>query len=254
MIVPINYSPLLSIEQQAALNYENRPKSYMNNCSGKLSNIQSDLYYHLHDLSKFHQVIINDLNKRNIDFDNEYKSFKEDVNLTESSLTGDDEERGHLEYVASQRQRAFHEEGMVIDRCKSYADEFSVVGMWATAEKYLGQVYKAIESDHTGTPISDITAPYRWNIIKSKFSEKSISLESLDGYADANECRVLNNAIKHSGFVNPQLAQFTFFTPLEGKELNHIDFEVQRYYNGIYSLLGDLIRVGNRALDPSFLF
>jgi len=249
--VPVIFTPILSVEQQAG--DENRPQVYMNNIAGPLSNLQSNLHWYLHDLSRFHQVIINDLNKRNDDFDKRYKLFKEHLHEERPNIS-DEEGLEYLKYKVSQIECGFDDEKIVIDRCKAFSDEFSVIGMWATGEKYLGKVYAAIESYQTGSPINDISVPYRWDDIKSKLADKSILLEQLDGYADANECRVLNNAIKHAGFVTTRLSQFPFFTSLNGEELQKVDYDTQRYYNGISSFLGNLIQLGNRALDPKIPF
>lgn len=79
-------------------------------------------------------------------------------------------------------------------------------------------------------------------------------LNQLLGYTDANECRVLNNTIKHQGTVNKRSSKFPYFSSHVGKELPNIEFEMQRYYNGIWNLLGELIQKGNRLLDPNFRY
>ncbi len=103
-----------------------------------------------------------------------------------------------------------------------------------------------------GHPIQNINVPYRWDQLISLFETKSIILNTLDGYSDADECRVLNNTIKHGDIVSSRLAEFTFFSTLQGENLQKIDYEMQRYYNGISSFIGSLIESGNKLLDPSF--
>lgn len=246
----IKYNPILSIEQQTG---DDKPKSYMNNTSGPLSNLQAELHWHLHDLSRFHQVITDDLNKRNTVFDVQYNAFKAEIEKAKKGIT-DEEELEYLKYQAATRMSGFGNIGLEINRSKSFSDEFSVIGLWATAEKYLKQVYMAIEHHETATPLNSINPPYQWDLLKAKFEEKSIFLADLDGHADANECRVLNNTIKHGGVVSPRLAQFEAFSDQEGEALKELDLEVQRYYNGISSFLGHLIQKGNKVIDPSFPF
>lgn len=242
------YTAILSLEQQI----ENKPVSYLTNIAGPLSSLQSELHWHMFDLSRFHQVIIDDLNKRNLDFDDRYKLFRENLKEQKSLASNDDVEL--LEYRASQTMSSFNGEGMVIDRCKLFADEFCVIGLWATAEKFLGKVYAHIDSHQSGVPLSAINVSYRWDDIKRKYANKSILIDDLDGYSDANECRVLNNAIKHVGFVNNRLAKFSFFSTRSGEELDKIEYEMQRYYNGVWSFLGGLIESGNRVLDTDFRY
>lgn len=248
--VVIKYTPILPIGEQTG---DDKPKSYMTNLSGSLSDLQSDLHWHLHDLSRYHQVMTYDLNKQNAEFDEQYKTFKASIEENINRIT-DEEELEYFKAKAATQKSSFDNIGLEIDRCKAFSDEFSVIGLWATAEKYLGQVYVAIEHHQTGTPLSDINPPYQWDSLKAKFAEKSISLTDLDGHDDANECRVLNNTIKHGGVVNSRLAQFEPFSDLEGKALKKLDLEVQRYYNGIYRFLGNLIQKSNKVIDPSFPF
>ena len=123
-----------------------------------------------------------------------------------------------------------------------------------TAEQYLGRTYAEIEHRQTGVPRENIQRPYKWDDFETQFGAKSISLSALNGFADANECRVLNDTIKHAGSVTDRLAAFAYFASHRGLQLTQIDFEMQRYLNGVFNLLGSLIEAGNRLLDPSFAY
>ncbi|MDH5786177.1 MAG: hypothetical protein OEZ16_11305 [Chromatiales bacterium] len=247
--MPVKYTPILSLDQQQGR--EDCPLPYMTNIAGPLANLQSDLHWHMHDLSRFQQVVLGDLNERNVEFEKQYQLFQESVKKALSSVS-DEDEMETLNYQTSRTGSYFINQGLVIDRCKAFSDEFCVIGLWATAEKFLGKVYAHIESYQSGGNIDDVNAPYRWDIIEAKYIEKNIHLNQLPGYADADECRVLNNTIKHAGYVNQRLAQFPFFTQYQGTELTNIQYEMQRYYNGIWEFLGSLIESGNRVVDPSF--
>lgn len=245
------YMPLLSIGQQ--IGDVNMPISYMTNISGPLSKLQSELDWHLHDLAQLHQIVYNDLNKKNSNLDIEFRSFQEKIDKEKCNVSGE-EEREWLLYQESKTKSSFISNDAVIDRCKRFSDEFSVIGLWATAEKFMGKVYANIEHQQTGRSLQDIVVPYRWDQLVQQFQIKSIMLNKLDGYADANECRVLNNTIKHGDFVSSRLADFTFFSKREGEELQKIDYEMQRYYNGISSFIGSLIEFGNKTIDPDFSY
>ncbi len=145
------YMPLLSIEQQ--IGNENMPISYMTNIAGPLSILQSELDWHLHDLARLHQIIYNDLNKKNDNLDIQFQLFQEKKKKDKVNVVGE-EEKEFFTYQASQTNSHFMTHDAVIDRCKRFSDEFSVIGLWATAEKFMGKVYANIEHLQTGTPHS----------------------------------------------------------------------------------------------------
>ena len=87
---------------------------------------------------------------------------------------------------------------------------------------------------------------------RQEYNSLGIDLTTLNGLADADECRVLNNSIKHGEMVDERLAQFPFFTAHLGTELTNLDFEMQRYLTGVFNFCGSLIEAGNTLLDPSF--
>ena len=241
------FTPILAIGEQTDV------QSYLFNGSGPLGNIQSDLHYHLYDMSRYHQAIIRELNCNYQKVGEWSDNLKEKVEEIKKAVS-DEEELELWKFRVSEERVAINNADMEIARSQAFADEFTIIGLWATAEKYLGLVLKHIESHQTNTPIENINAPYRWNDVKSAFLNKSINLESLDGYSDANECRMLNNAIKHGGSVSSALTQFPCFSGKPDKELHKIEFEMQRYYNGISPFLGNLIQKGNKSIDPNFLF
>ena len=77
-----------------------------------------------------------------------------------------------------------------------------VVTLWALSEQYLGNIFKMLVALRTGNPVESVTAPYRWDSFKSAYSAEGITLDTLRDYAQANECRVLNNHIKHSPVIS----------------------------------------------------
>jgi len=147
---------------------------------------------------------------------------------------------------------SFLSRDMEIDRVRHFTDEYTVIGLWATAERFLGKVLANIEALQSGVDVASVSRPYRWGDFKTAYTHKSIDLTALNGYADADECRVLNNTIKHTETVNQRLARFSYFTPFKNKLLAGIDFEMQRHVTGVFNFVGSLIESGNRLLDPNF--
>lgn len=238
--------PMLSADQQ--VRYEDGLNTYMENIAGPLARIQGELHWHIHDLCRFHQLVYSDLNNESAILDKKYSAFR--ASFEQEKQNNQDDEI--LAIRASRIKSLLIADELVINRVKKFSDEFSVIGLWATAERYLGKVYTQMEHLQTNTPIRDIRLPYRWDDFVTSFQSKSINLSTLKGFEDANECRILNNTIKHAGFVNSRLGEFPFFTPHINKDLTEIDFDMQRYLNGIFNFLGSLIKSGNKLLDPSF--
>ena len=222
------------------------------NIAGPLATIQGELHWHVFDLCRVHQVMYADLNRQVQHLDERYAHFKN--LLDEQRPHVSDEEMDWFHLQESRMNDSFLSKDLEIERLKSFSDEYSIIGLWAAAEQYLGKVFAHIEHHQTGVSIEDVRRPYRWDEFINQFNTKSITLSALNGYLDANECRVLNNTIKHAGVVNDRLAAFTYFAPHRGKKLSKVDFEMQRYVDGVFNFLGSLIESGNRLLDPSFAY
>ena len=92
-------------------------------------------------------------------------------------------------------------------RLKHYADEFTVIGLWAMAEQYMGRVYATAFAVRSGMNVKDVVPPPSWTKLKNGFCEHGICVETLHSFSDADECRVLNNKIKHVGRVDAHLAK-----------------------------------------------
>lgn len=84
-----------------------------------------------------------------------------------------------------------------------------------------------------------------------EFSTLSIDLTACENFDNANECRVLNNALKHNPVVSERLMSFNYFSALGGTDLMSVPLEMQRYMNGISDLLGSLIEKGNALLEDA---
>jgi len=57
-------------------------------------------------------------------------------------------------------------------------------------------------------------------------------------YQNIDECRVLNNKIKHVGKVDDALAKFSFFSNLKNKSLEKIEYDLQRYSKSVFEYIG----------------
>ncbi|RDZ28200.1 hypothetical protein DX914_03380 [Lysobacter silvisoli] len=135
-------------------------------------------------------------------------------------------------------------------RIRAYADQMIVVGLWTIAEQFLGKVYRGFVAFRDSVDENGVNAPYRWDHFVSSYEQLGIDLAALENYANADECRLVNNAIKHDPVVGSRLQALAFFFPHLGKDLEALQLDVQRYVNGVSDFLGSLIEKANESLDP----
>jgi hypothetical protein len=114
-----------------------------------------------------------------------------------------------------------------------------VEGLWAFAEKYLNRIYSQTIQKKLNSAIVLPKSEYKWDDFSKKYlDDLGVPLDKSDLFNDVNECRLVNNAIKHGGVVSKKLASFPAFHGREGLELETFTLETQRYCNAIYSFIG----------------
>lgn len=107
--------------------------------------------------------------------------------------------------------------------------------MWYV-EQYLGKTLDIGEKSIKG---SSSAGSHVWNNIVNNFSKIGVDVKACKGYSNIDECRVLNNKIKHVGFVDEKLAEYPYFSSFLGKDLNCINFELQRYTDSVFEFVGN---------------
>ena len=120
-----------------------------------------------------------------------------------------------------------------------------VVAFWALAEQFLGKIFRKLVALETGKSVNSVKSPDKWDKFKLEYSKKGINLEALHDYPIADECRVLNNHIKHEPIISNRLAAFALFQDHIGKPLDSMILDPQRYLNGVSNFLGSLIEKSN---------
>lgn len=151
------------------------------------------------------------------------------------------EDRGMWNLSIIRRMDSIFAENMDIQKSSRAINRMLVVALWALAEQNLGRVYRQIISIRSNIEPESVKAPYRWDEIKKSYLSEKIDLSQLDDYAIADECRVLNNNIKHSRLVSNTLAKFPMFKTHFNKNLDNISIDIQRYFSGIANFLGNLM-------------
>ena len=244
----MSFTPVRSA-LQAPGHARNLPELYGRNYLGPLSALQASFDWRITYLCQFHQITYSKLAEQDAQIAEEYKRQKL---IVDAVKTESDEEAEGLALAKSQMLSGFRERDDDIEKAKQLADEYTVIGLWATAEQYLGKTYTSLYSHVHAVPAASVNAPYKWQDFTTRFSTLGVNLASLDDLPDANECRVLNNAIKHSGKVEGAIAQYPFFATHQGEDLSEIPFQLQRYVNGVTHFISSLIGAASKLIDPAF--
>ncbi|GLQ30221.1 hypothetical protein [Litoribrevibacter albus] len=219
---------------------EEAPQGYIYNCTGKLGKIQIELDWKMFDFCRLQQITHSHISKNEQEMDELCERYKDEMRNATDETMGLVRFRENINAQSSSNYQTYQ-----------FANQMTVVGLWAIAEQTMGFVYKQMAADINGIPESDVSIPYHFDEFKKKFSQLGISLESLDTFDDANECRTLNNRIKHGHTIEGHILSFSYFQPLSGKLILEVDFELQRYVTGVIQFLSSLIEEGNRILDPA---
>jgi len=233
------------MERQAILNWmqypphnrEEGPVPFLFNISGPIGILQSELDWRLFDFCRIHQIVYDEIENIEKQLDEiEIEPFSKDI---------DDPSNLNI----SRKLTFIMDKTIENNRIISFVDHITIVGLWAIAEQFLGKIYRAYLSKVKGIEESEIQTPYKWNDFDIEFQKLGIDIEKCENYLNANECRILNNAIKHTGTVNSALEKFEYFKPHTGQNLEKVPLEMQRYLNGVSNFLGSLIENGNKKIE-----
>lgn len=231
--------PILSTMQQAMRGMS--PESFMGNAIYATGRLQGELEWRFENFSLFHQLVYKGLDEENKKL-NEFAESKREI--LDAEFTEE------VDLIAQSRVRTAiltHED--VLGSIKSISDESSVVGLWAIVEQFLARSYALLESKATGVKEEDVDPPYRWDQLKHKYKAYGVDLESLPYYDIANECRVLNNKIKHLYCVDDELALFPNYASSKGKSIKQVILPMQDYMDGCYMFLGHALEKTGIFID-----
>lgn len=208
---------------------DNVPLSYARNTSGRLGHIQSELNWKLADFSKVNRITFDYINKRS--------KFLDEIEI--SPLTSDPNDIENL--MVYRKMSEIIGASDELDQMTSFVDQMTIVGLWALAEQYISKIYKELYSQLRNVPIGQVKSFFSWTDYIREFNTLNLDITTCDNFPNADECRVLNNAMKHDINVEKKLLRFDFFKPYADKTLDEVPFEMQRYFNGVSDFLGSLI-------------
>lgn len=193
------------------------------------SRIYGQAQFELTDLAMFHRAAMSAA----LRLDGELEAFVATMRRRPPAPNFNDEDsQGWEELWQSRAQMSVIDTDARIASIVAYADELCIIGVWAHAEKFLGRILRT----YTGAkPV------YQWDEFARAFLTAGIRLSELPGHDGANECRLLNNALKHGGAVNAALAKSAGFAGKEGESLRDLNPDPQPYLLAVHHLIGSLL-------------
>lgn len=219
---------------------EEAPQGYFYNRSGKLGKIQMELDWKMFDFCRLQQITHSYIDKNEKELDELCERYKDEMRNATDETIGFVRLRENINSQSDSNYQIYQ-----------LANQMTVVGLWAIAEQTMGFIYKKMVSNINKIEEINVKTPYKFDEYKKNFLQLGIALEKLDTFDDANECRTLNNTIKHGHTIEGHILSFSYFQPLAGQLILQVEFELQRYVTGITQFLSSLIEEGNYVLDPS---
>jgi hypothetical protein len=216
---------------------------------GHLGIMYLELQWLLFDFCRMHQIIYKEIGHIEEELTHFTQKNKEDLIL--SPILDLSEEEYYKELQKTRILDAIiakdHENKNVI----GFIDQMAVVGLWALTEQFLGKVYRTYISVKNSVDADTVSSPYRWNDFVKEYAKIGIYINRCDSFQDANECRKVNNAIKHDSIVGKNLKAFSYFKPYKGAKLIEVPLDMQRYLNGVSNFSGSLMEKVDAQLDSS---
>jgi hypothetical protein len=195
---------------------EGGPNSYW--VVGHLGTTYDELHWLLFDFCRMHQIVYKEIVHIEEQLDSVVQENKEELILSTNTESSEEEF-----YEELQKTRVL--DGII---AKNHENR-RVVG-------FIDQM--AVK---TRVDADTVSSPYRWDNFVKNYASIGIDLSICDSFQDANECRIVNNAIKHDPRVGERLEPFLYFEPYKDNKLMDVPLDMQRYLNGITNFLGSLI-------------
>ena len=225
------------------------PNSYL--VVGHLRTMFAELQWLLFDFCRMHQIVYKEIAHIDERLTRFSKENKEDLAL--SSILDLSEEECYKEIQKIRILDSIIAQDQENKRVIGFIDQMAVVGLWALAEQFLGNIYRKHIAFTTSVDADTVSSPYRWEKFIQEYANIGVELSTCDGFRDADECRVVNNAIKHDPTVGKLLEVFPYFISYKGSKLMEIPLEMQRYLNGVNDFLGSLMEKIEEQCNHGFI-
>lgn len=179
--------------------------------------------WELENLAHFNQSVYGGVKER---LDKSEALLSEYKRIQQIAVEDDSMEASFKEQKLVRMRQSMMINDDVADAVARYADEVTIIAVWAFIEKHLNHALIALQARLNIPQATD----HRWPNIEQAYIRCGIDLSKISAFADANECRQVNNAIKHGGVVSNALGARPSFAGKVGLPLETIVLDVQRYY------------------------
>jgi hypothetical protein len=152
-------------------------------------------------------------------------------------VLADDDEREMAMIAKSRRWDRVRAEECTLNTIEAFNAELTTISIWTVVEKNLLQMLTAIEA----AADKPITKTIHFEALQRRFISCGVDVRALSGFADVDECRCVNNVIKHGGTIGSSLARFPDFAALNGKPIRREILDVQKYLFAAYNFLGGVL-------------
>lgn len=181
-------------------------------------------FWELENLALFNQAAYTTVEARNLKLNTQAAEVDRDEKAGQAIT--DEVEADAFERAVYQRKNLIYNGELEVAAITRYADEVTIVATWAFVEKHLNEALRLLQ----GAMNIPQHSSHRWPDINAAFLALGIDLSQLPCFSDADECRRVNNAIKHSGMVSSSLAALPAFSGQVGLKLAALAMDTQRYY------------------------
>lgn len=205
--------------------------------NGELIGLHSAFYWNYTDIVTYHQIVADRLKNLYMELEKAYEELKvkrEKIDL--ENMDGDEAEIHNYQF--SRALSGLRGRELELDSSSAFLKNYYIIGLWAMVEQYVGKTLTIGERNING---SSSAGSHVWSDIVDRFSKIGINVKACKGYSNIDECRVLNNKIKHIGVADEKLAEYPYFRNFSGQDLNRINFELQRYTDSVFEFVGNVM-------------
>lgn len=207
--------------------------------------IVSSYIYRTHDLCNMIYATFLSLNKECSWLDKRAEHIKS----LPKPMQEETEESYYNQVVYYRELDSFNTQSIQLSETKNFAVQGFIVQLWALNEKTISRILKLFISESK----IKFKIPSSWDGFNAVFSDLGIDTKLIPTiFSTLDELRVLNNKIKHLGEVDSRLAKFDAFKSHEGKSIDGLELNLQRYLNCSYAFFIFLSeQLSSKALSPS---
>ena len=219
--------------------------------SSALMSLHGQFNFHHSDLCLFQHAIQREIDQRNEAAAEATSELRARYQSTRSDPIEDDEAEEWRAVVFSRMRESLNVHDMETASIQAFGDHLVVVGLWSMVEQYCGRTLLILEKGAENSS-THRDSPHQWDALAKRFAAAGIVLAGCKSYEGVDECRILNNKIKHSGFVDAQLSRFARFRNDLGKDLRRLQLDLQYYADSVYEFTGCVMEAADDLLPDEF--